>query len=74
MSSDQNSRGCLAFTIDQPKTGPIQIFVTHLSFDAGEQCRQFIQLLKFVEEHWKRRQSRHQILMGDMNIYFDFEW
>jgi endonuclease/exonuclease/phosphatase family metal-dependent hydrolase len=107
-SSDSNPRTALRVTVDASslleQSGTkqaeflVDVLVTHLSYDAGEQCRQVAQLRRYLdakldvckEERTRdvsllrgaaklSRKShlssfRPQILMGDLNIYRDFEW
>jgi len=107
-SSDSNPRTALLATIDASsllkQSGNnqveylVDVLVTHLSYDAGEQCRQIVQLRRFLDEKLDicerqpmpdasvlrgatqiRQRMTHspfrpQILMGDFNIYRDFEW
>lgn len=105
-SSDSNPRTALRVTVDassllggtKQSEFLVDVMVTHLSYDAGEQCRQVAQLRRYLddklevcEEERTRDASllrgtakllgkshpssfRPQILMGDFNIYRDFEW
>jgi len=74
-SSDRNARVCLRVTVNTSTTaGPVDFFVTHLSYDAAEQCRQVVALRSFLDESAMERPHRPQILVGDLNIYRDFEW
>ncbi|KJE88496.1 hypothetical protein CAOG_00146 [Capsaspora owczarzaki ATCC 30864] len=73
LSSDTNARVCLRVDLDIPKLGRVEVFVAHLSFDAGEQCRQIAQVSHWMESTWQSTRAS-QILLGDFNVYFDFEW
>jgi len=108
-SSDSNPRTALLATIDASSLLKqignhqaeflVDVLVTHLSYDAGEQCRQIVQVRRYLDEKleicekdlstpdasilrgstqsWGSISNslfRPQILMGDLNIYRDFEW
>lgn len=107
-SSDLNPRTMLRVTVDVASLIPsattpilVDVHVTHISYDSGEQCRQMTHLRRFLDDGLDLRKSaqikdsaplsslrggprtmslddgpafRPQIVMGDLNIYRDWEW
>ena len=67
---------------EQQRPRLVDVIVTHLSYDAPEQCRQVAHLRRFLDQDRTTAAlhapslppRRPQIVMGDFNIYQDFEW
>jgi len=68
---DTNKRICLHTLVNTSTIGLINIFVTHLTYGDKGQCMSVIKLFNFTNSF---DPGIPQILLGDMNTYFDFEW
>eukprot|EP00026_Physarum_polycephalum_P007153 Phypoly_transcript_07209.p1 GENE.Phypoly_transcript_07209~~Phypoly_transcript_07209.p1 ORF type:complete len:439 (+),score=51.74 Phypoly_transcript_07209:338-1654(+) len=64
------NRKCLQSLIQTPH-GNINFFVTHFSLNDIEQCTHALMLWEHLNSF---PPDVPQILVGDMNTYFDFEW
>jgi len=70
-SDGQESRKALRVAVEVPGFGAVDVLVTHVTFVDMEQCNSFVQLLDAMN---KAPAGSPQILLGDLNVYFDFEW
>ncbi|GAB5361189.1 hypothetical protein AAMO2058_000692200 [Amorphochlora amoebiformis] len=57
--------------IDIPFIGEVYFFVTHLTYEESKQCDQMMTILSYLDTF---DPNKIQILVGDFNTYFDFEW
>ncbi len=57
--------------INVPIIGEILFFVTHMTYEESKQCAQMMAVLNYLETF---DEDAIKILVGDLNIYFDFEW
>jgi endonuclease/exonuclease/phosphatase family metal-dependent hydrolase len=83
-STDNNQRCALRVTLDvssvAPGLGGLQVFVTHLSYADTQQCLNTAALLYWMNEELVRgagidgERMVAQVLMGDLNTYFGYEW
>jgi endonuclease/exonuclease/phosphatase family metal-dependent hydrolase len=59
-------------------SSPVDLFVTHWPVSDREQCTAALQTKHFVDRVWHREASGRervpQVVTGDLNVYFDFEW
>ncbi len=62
---------------------PVDVFVTHWPVSDREQCTAAMQTKHFADRVWNQKASGSgsggvervpQVLTGDMNVYFDFDW
>jgi endonuclease/exonuclease/phosphatase family metal-dependent hydrolase len=78
-SSDLNKRIVLRAVL-RPSNArfgeTIDFFVAHFSYDAGQQCESVVELAEWIDatERAEPTGQRLQVLTGDFNTYFDFEW
>mmetsp|Transcript_18184 Transcript_18184/g.27436 ORF Transcript_18184/g.27436 Transcript_18184/m.27436 type:complete len:541 (-) Transcript_18184:34-1656(-) len=82
-SSDRNPRTTLALTVQIPtgkhSTIALRVIASHLSYDRTQQCDAVRDTLKpwlddlLMDDHSSRDVS-NQLLLGDLNVYPDFEW
>jgi len=68
--TDKNKRVCLRAHIHSP-IGKLQFFLTHFSYGDMTQCRHVVELYRFINAS---QDSNNQILVGDFNTYYDFEY
>jgi len=54
-----------------PGVGDVIFFVTHLTYEESKQCHQMLRVLEYMDSV---KPDAIQILVGDLNIYFDYEW
>lgn len=77
-SSDMNKRVVMRAVLRPSNAklgGEIDFFVAHFSYDAGQQCESALEVAQWIDAGAKGvAERRLQILTGDFNIYFDFEW
>lgn len=69
---DQLNRTVLRVLLDTPR-GPINVFVTHLTFERTQQCQSVLELKRFMLRPEHRPGDVPQILVGDLNVYTDFQ-
>ncbi|KAJ8601503.1 hypothetical protein CTAYLR_006728 [Chrysophaeum taylorii] len=74
-SSDRNPRTTLGARVATP-LGTLRVVASHLSYDRDQQCRAVRDHLKpWLDGLWDSDKNvRAQVLLGDLNIYPDFEW
>eukprot|EP01112_Ceratiomyxa_fruticulosa_P002165 TRINITY_DN12285_c0_g1_i1.p1 TRINITY_DN12285_c0_g1~~TRINITY_DN12285_c0_g1_i1.p1 ORF type:complete len:448 (-),score=68.84 TRINITY_DN12285_c0_g1_i1:225-1568(-) len=77
-SGGPTSRKCIQVLLDCSNVkkyygpnGLVNVFMTHFTLGDYEQCVNVIQLIKWLNTFDK---DIPQVLLGDMNTYFDFEW
>jgi endonuclease/exonuclease/phosphatase family metal-dependent hydrolase len=77
---DRNPRVILAPLVNVSGVGMVRVFSSHLSYERMEQCRTIPLVKQFADKLWHQDRENQegkvvpQLLMGDLNIYFDFEW
>lgn len=59
---------CVRAELDIPGHSNLNVFVTHFSFDRSQQLSNVKDVKKFVMRH-----ATPQILMGDLNVYLDYD-
>lgn len=76
-SADKNPRVTLGAVIRTP-IGDLRVVASHLSYDRQQQCRAVGDRLQpWLDRLWvsgDRESTVGQLLLGDLNIYPDFEW
>ena len=76
---DRNPRVILAPLVNVSGIGPVRVLSSHLSYEKMEQCRTVPLVRAFADKLWHADQKTYdgvvpQLLVGDLNTYFDFEW
>ena len=79
---DRNPRVILAPLVNissaESGVGLVRVLSSHLSYEKMEQCRTVPLVRAFADRLWQEDQAAHgfvpQLIMGDLNTYFDFEW
>jgi endonuclease/exonuclease/phosphatase family metal-dependent hydrolase len=69
---DAVNRTCLRVLLDTPG-GPVNVFVAHLSYERPQQCQNFLELKRFMLRPDHLPGVVPQILVGDLNVYTDFQ-
>mmetsp|Transcript_8428 Transcript_8428/g.13700 ORF Transcript_8428/g.13700 Transcript_8428/m.13700 type:complete len:459 (-) Transcript_8428:253-1629(-) len=57
--------------IQLPVIGELLFFVTHLTYEESKQCAQMMNVINYLDTF---DDNTIQIVVGDLNTYFDFEW
>ncbi|XP_070559905.1 uncharacterized protein [Ptychodera flava] len=68
-SPDKNKRTVLHASIKTPSLELVHISVVHLSYDKKQQCNNIAEIMKYLDDG----KFPYSIVMGDFNIYKDFE-
>lgn len=69
--TDLNQRVVLQATIEVSPSYSLNVFAAHFSYADVTQCRHALEIVEFMHTF---AQSLPQLLLGDLNIYIDFEY
>jgi hypothetical protein len=76
--SDKNTRGFLHCRIEVPVasgTQMLDVFNAHFPYDQQQQCPTVVRIYEILSrEFGSSLKEIPQVLLGDLNIYLDFEW
>ncbi|XP_062587961.1 uncharacterized protein LOC134249646 [Saccostrea cucullata] len=67
---DTNKRVIIHAKVRTDHSGILDVFVVHFSYVRQQQCENADALLHLLRE----RSYRYVVILGDMNVYNDFEW
>lgn len=75
-SSDPNGRCAVMVTLNASEIAPelsrLQVFLSHTSYADTQQCLNTVALRYWINS--LRTENNPQVLMGDFNTYFGWEW